>query len=213
MPIGDASHEVGLRSAQRVAPSLFWASWADALLMIHEKLPAVARTINHKLTDDVECDGCLGGLKRATAPFAGRPEWGSCRWECDRRQRTLSSQVSGHTDGNATRPPLLSTSSGGPWCWARLVLTCALIPATGRRSRWVGLRPTQSSEWNHTTSARWSSNEVTSVRGRGQMRVRGRFGQLGASPCGVSQVRQTAHQSVGTRNDTGQDFLGDAMPR
>ena len=49
----------------------------------------------------------------------------------------LSSQVSGHTDGNT--PPLPSTSSGGPWCWAirvpQIKLTYAPIPVMGRRSR------------------------------------------------------------------------------
>ena len=71
---------LGLRSAQRVAPGAFWASWADALHMIHERLPAVARTITHKLNNEVEGDGCLGELKSAAAlldhhGFVGRPEW------------------------------------------------------------------------------------------------------------------------------------------
>ena len=62
-PIGDTPLRLGglgLRSAQRVAPGAFWASWADALHMIHERLPAVARTITKKLLDDAEHDGCLG---------------------------------------------------------------------------------------------------------------------------------------------------------
>ena len=113
---------LGLRSAQRVAPDAFWASWADALHMIHERLPAVARTITHKLNNEVEGDGCLGELKSATALL----DHHGLRWKtrvgavadgsATSRQRTLSSQVSGHTDGNTTSPLLLSTSSGGRWC-------------------------------------------------------------------------------------------------
>ena len=50
----------------------------------------------------------------------------------------MSSQVSGHTDGNTTRPLFLSTSSGGPWCWAmrkpQIKLTYVPILAMGALS-------------------------------------------------------------------------------
>ena len=49
-----ASHEdgggLGLRSASRKAPAAFWASWADALHMIDQRLPRVSRTIVGQLT-------------------------------------------------------------------------------------------------------------------------------------------------------------------
>ena len=61
----------GLRSASRMAPAAFWASWADALHMIDQRLPRVSRTI---------AQGCLGVLVRATEildrdGFVMRPPW------------------------------------------------------------------------------------------------------------------------------------------
>ena len=122
---------LGLRSAQRIALGAFWASWFDALHMIHERLPAVARTITHKLLDDAEHDGCLGELKRAPAlldlhDFADGSAT-TAREHCRAR--------GGHMDGNTTRHLLLSTSSGGPWCWAmpvpQIKLTYVPSPAMG----------------------------------------------------------------------------------
>ena len=45
-----------------------------------------------------------------------------------------------------------------------------------------------------------------------KMRVRGRFGQLGASPCCVSQVRKTAHQSFGDLKRHWPGFAGRREP-
>ena len=86
--------------------------------MIQERLPAVARTITHKLNNEVEGDGCLGGR-------VPQPSWTTMASLEDQEQlqmgvrpppATSSSQVSGHTDGNIARSLLLSTSSGGRWC-------------------------------------------------------------------------------------------------
>ena len=49
---------LGLRSASRAAAGAYWASWADALYMIDERLPAVSATIVEHLTG--AADGCFG---------------------------------------------------------------------------------------------------------------------------------------------------------
>ena len=36
---------LGLRSAERLAPAAYWASWADCLQMIRERSPDLAREI------------------------------------------------------------------------------------------------------------------------------------------------------------------------
>ena len=41
---------LGLRSAVRCAPAAFWASWADVLDMISERIPDVANDVVRKLT-------------------------------------------------------------------------------------------------------------------------------------------------------------------
>ena len=41
---------LGLRSAVRMAPAAFWASWVDALAMIATRLPQAATSIVHRLT-------------------------------------------------------------------------------------------------------------------------------------------------------------------
>ena len=73
MRIGDASLELGglaVRSAQRVVPGAFWASWADALHVIHERLPTVARTSTHRLINDAECQAYC-----APEPWDPRGHW------------------------------------------------------------------------------------------------------------------------------------------
>ena len=47
-------------SAQRMAPAAYWASWADALHMIDQRLPVVVVNVAHKLTVEEELGGCLG---------------------------------------------------------------------------------------------------------------------------------------------------------
>ena len=75
---------LGLRSAQRMAPAAYWASWADALHMIDQRLPVVAANVAHKLTVEEELGGCLEELRNAAAHldrdgFIGRPQWHDLR--------------------------------------------------------------------------------------------------------------------------------------
>ena len=58
---------LGLRSARRMAPRGYWSSWADALAMIHQRLPQVADSITDRLEGAVAVEGCLRFMKWATA--------------------------------------------------------------------------------------------------------------------------------------------------
>ena len=71
---------LGLRSARRMAPGAYWSSWADALAMIHQRLPRVADNITDRLEGAVAVEGCLGELHEVgdrldRQGFVGRPGW------------------------------------------------------------------------------------------------------------------------------------------
>ena len=70
-----------VRSAARMAPAACWASWADALPMVHERLPGVAENAVIALEGDDELEGCLGELRIVAVGldrqgFVGRLQWG-----------------------------------------------------------------------------------------------------------------------------------------
>ena len=71
---------LGLRSASRMAPAAFWSSWADALQMIHERLPQVAHNVVEGLNGVREVEGCIRELHDSAVEldrhgFVGRPAW------------------------------------------------------------------------------------------------------------------------------------------
>ena len=71
---------LGLRSAARIAPAAYWASWADALEMLHHRLPVLTEQIMEQLAAERAGDGCMAQLCEATrvldhAGFVGRPTW------------------------------------------------------------------------------------------------------------------------------------------
>ena len=91
---------LGFRSAERMVPAAFWASWADLLPMIADRLPQVAAHVVGALTNGEVPTGCLGELKDAAAQldragFMLRPDWAALR------------------DG--ARPPLVSSAEPGEW--------------------------------------------------------------------------------------------------
>ena len=66
-----------LRSATRMAPATFWASWADALLS--QRLPALTDQIMQSL-DAVQDGGCAGRwVEFGPWGFLRRPEWAQLR--------------------------------------------------------------------------------------------------------------------------------------
>ena len=81
---------LGMRSASRGAQAAYWASWADALPMIHQRTPAVAEMVVARLAQPnarAEGDppsGCLEELHQActrldTDGFRERPSWEALR--------------------------------------------------------------------------------------------------------------------------------------
>ena len=71
---------LGLRSAARMAPAAFWASWADALPMISKRLPEVANRVTVELTEGQNLHGCVHELAVASEQldrhgFVDRPGW------------------------------------------------------------------------------------------------------------------------------------------
>ncbi len=59
---------LGLRSAVRLSPAAFWASWADALAMINARHPALARSFVATLgADSISSVGCLSEARLCQA--------------------------------------------------------------------------------------------------------------------------------------------------
>ena len=70
---------LGLRSAVRTAPGAFWASWADALPMLQQRLPRLTGQVMHHLSHP-DAFGCLGELQESVSRldrdgFIARPCW------------------------------------------------------------------------------------------------------------------------------------------
>ena len=58
---------LGLRSAVRTAPAAYWASWADALEMLGQRLPALAARAVDLLEQQGPSNTCLDEVKDAAA--------------------------------------------------------------------------------------------------------------------------------------------------
>ena len=111
---------LGLRSTQIMAPAAYWASWANALYMIDQRLPVVAASVAHKLTVEEELGGCLEKLRNAAAhldrdSFIGRPHWHDLRTGI-RPGAAYGAELGGRTAGNTTLLHFPSTPSGRTWC-------------------------------------------------------------------------------------------------
>ena len=105
---------LGLRAAVRMAPAAYWASWADALPMLQERLPVEAQNAVNVLDGHADAEGCLGEVREAAAGldrqgFIGDLSGEHFRWEQDPLHRPTLNLVNGHTVGNTTRLPLPSS--------------------------------------------------------------------------------------------------------
>ena len=81
---------LGFRSAKRMAPSAFWASWADALPMIADRLPQVAAHVVGAVTNEEVPTGCLGELRRSSPV---RPGWVRAQIRLGRSERRSPTPV------------------------------------------------------------------------------------------------------------------------
>ena len=61
---------LGLRSAERLAPAAFWASWADALAMISARSPEIASEVVRRLDADERTPRCVCGTGQETVSVA-----------------------------------------------------------------------------------------------------------------------------------------------
>ena len=74
---------LGLRSAMRTVPGAYWASWADALHMLQQRLPQLTGLVVHHLSHPIAL-GCLGELQESASRldrdgFVFRPSWDMLR--------------------------------------------------------------------------------------------------------------------------------------
>ena len=107
---------LGLRSAMRTAPGAYWASWADALHMLQQRLPQLTGLVVHHLSHPIAL-GCLGELQESASRldrdgFVSRPSWDMLRRGVRPRPPRSWSQASGITAGSAIRLPVPNTSFG-----------------------------------------------------------------------------------------------------
>ena len=90
---------LGSRSAARIAPAAYWASWGDALHMIQRRLSQIAHSFIHQV-ENGGADGCVGELQNACVTldrsgFVGRPSWAQLR--------------------SGARPPPVERAEPGEW--------------------------------------------------------------------------------------------------
>ena len=93
---------LGLRSAVRVAPAAYWASWADCLEMIQRRHPVLAAMFTNALSAEAPSPApCLHELQpgRVTIVLPGRTWRGGSG-----RDNRRGSPVSGPTVGSFMRP-------------------------------------------------------------------------------------------------------------
>ena len=90
---------LGVRSARRIAPA------ADAIIQRLVHVPELGGCL-HELNSAGNALDHICQPSRVDSVVVGSQT-------TSHASRYLGS---GHTDGNTTRPPLLSTISGGPWC-------------------------------------------------------------------------------------------------
>ena len=91
---------LGLRSAERCADAACWASWADALEMIHQRTPAVADMVVRTMEEEAPAHGCLSDLQTAARRLDNEGFWWRPSWKALR-------------DGR--RPPTNTSSEPGEW--------------------------------------------------------------------------------------------------
>ena len=144
---------LGFRSAERMAPSAFWASWADALPMMADRLPQVAAHVVGAVTNEEVPTDCLGELKDAAAQldragFVLRPGWAALRDGARPLLFPAPNLASGNTGGSTMRLPLPNTIFGRPWCChlraQQIRLTCRHTQDQGPALSSWELQPTSS---------------------------------------------------------------------
>ena len=126
---------LGLRCARRMAPAAYWSSWADALPMVHERLPQVAQKVVDGLEGAPDVGGCIGELRAISLGldrqgFVGRPTWTLLKLGARPPPANFSEPGEWHMAGNTSRLPFPSATTGRQQCCASDALvtrpTCGL---------------------------------------------------------------------------------------
>ena len=100
-------------SETHMAHGAYWASWADALEMIHERVPQSGRKSHCAITTRRGLQHWVSWrIKGGQQPrvFSDDSSGMICAGECDLLPIIRMSQASGHMDGNTTRPLLPNSS-------------------------------------------------------------------------------------------------------
>ena len=64
-----------MRSAERCADAAYWASWADALEMITQRMPAVANMVVRAMEEEAPAASCLFDLQVAAQRLDNEGFW------------------------------------------------------------------------------------------------------------------------------------------
>ena len=107
-----------IRSADGMAPAACWASWADVLHMVQERLPVLVQSIVVQLEVAAELVGCLRDW-RASGNTLDRHGFVGCRRACDHVPLLTLNLVSGARLGNMLHLPFLIVVTSH--CVARVV--------------------------------------------------------------------------------------------
>ena len=205
---------LGMRSTGRMSQAAYWASWGDALYMIHQRLPQLAGQFVTALSGVPLGAGCLGELQNAATSldhqgFVTRPTWTELRLGKRPPVADCTEPGEWRTAGSSTRLPLLNTSSRRPWFLPSRVLPTRLT--SGRildrdqvTCSW-DVPHDQSFRWNLGLSAPWCWKDcpchlVSLAR---CVDVEPAWICWGASRC-LSALRQAAHKSSARGKDIGQ---------
>ena len=90
-----------LRPTSRCARAACWASWSDALHMIHQRTPAMAELVVEAVCQEERPGArCLGELQDAAAQLEREGFWWRASWEALR---------------GGERPPLIDAGEPGEW--------------------------------------------------------------------------------------------------
>ena len=140
-----------------MAPAAYWASWADALPMLQERLPVIAQNAVNVLGGDANVDGCLGEVRQRLLAWTDRDSLADLSGRHFRWDQQTPNLVNGHTVGNTTRLPLPSSTSGCPWCLLNRARHIRLISAHNQAVAvpmcFMGVPPDPSSRLNRAYSA------------------------------------------------------------
>ena len=176
---------LGLRSAVRTAPGAFWASWADALPMLQQRLPRLTGQVVHHFSHP-DALGCLGELQESVSRLDRDGFITLPGWEMLRR-------------GVRPRPPLIVEPGEWHHGWQYFSSSSSEhhFSGDGCACPVVCCRP------GPFAITLWTmcQSPIATVDHGSQVRMRWFSGFSMPTPCSVSTYRPSAFQSCPHRTD------------